>query len=233
MNWDRAKPYNTFSGTISNASAKEELARHVADRVQNGQVIGVGSGSTAYVAIQAIAERVHRENLGISVVCTSPEVTLACAALDLPIGSLLQRRPDWAFDGADEVDPDRNLIKGRGGAMFMEKVMMHAAPKNFILVDQSKLVPKLGAKFPIPVEVLPVAMRLAEFELQSLGATEIVMRLAVKKDGPVITENGNFILDVRFPEIHKSLECDIKSIPGVIESGLFWGKDIEVVVARE
>lgn len=231
MNWDRARPYNTFSGTISNPAAKEELGRHIAARVENGQVVGVGSGSTAYLAIQAIAERVRREKLEISVVCTSPEVTLACAALDLPIGSLLQRRPDWAFDGADEVDPNRNLIKGRGGAMFMEKIMMHAAPKNFILVDQSKLVPKLGAKFPIPVEVLPAAMRLVEFELQALGATEIAMRLALKKDGPVITENGNFILDVRFADVHETLERDIKSIPGVIESGLFWGKNIEVVVA--
>lgn len=231
MNWDQARPYNTFSGVISNAAAKQELGRQIAARVENGQLIGVGSGSTAYVSIQAIAERVQRDKLSVSVVCTSPEVTLACAAVNLPIASLLQRRPDWAFDGADEVDPDRNLIKGRGGAMFMEKVMMHASPKNFILVDRSKLVPKLGAKFPVPVEVLPAAMRLVEYELQSLGATEIAMRLAVKKDGPVITENGNFIFDVKFAEIHKTLERDIKSIPGVIESGLFWGRDVEIVLS--
>lgn len=231
MNWDQARPYNTFSGTISNLPEKEELARRIAQNVLDGQVIGVGSGSTAYVAIQAIAERVRIERLNVSVVCTSPEVTLACAAVGLQVGSLLQKRPDWAFDGADEVDPDHNLIKGRGGAMFMEKVMMHASPKNFILVDPSKLVAKLGEKFPIPVEVLPVAMRVVEHELHGLGATEILMRMAAGKDGPVVTENGNFILDVRFADIQGSLERDVKAIPGVIESGLFWGREIEIWIA--
>ncbi len=115
--------------------------------------------------------------------------------------------------------------------MFMEKIVMHASARNFILVDQSKLVARLGEKFPIPVEVLPVTLRLVERELAAIGAIEIVMRLAVKKDGPVITEHGNFILDVRFKEIHKALERDIKSIPGVIESGLFIGRDVEIVVA--
>lgn len=233
MNWDHARPYNTFSGTISNPAAKEELARQIAGRVQDGQVIGVGSGSTAYVAIQAIAERVRSEGLRVSVVCTSPEVTLACAAVGLPVGSLWQLRPDWAFDGADEVDPGRNLLKGRGGAMFMEKVMIHASLKNFILVDRSKLVPKLGTHFAIPVEVLPIALRVVEYELQGLGATEAVLRMAAGKDGPVITENRNFILDVRFPDIGQSLERDIKAIPGVIESGLFWGRDVEVLVAGD
>jgi ribose 5-phosphate isomerase A len=203
----------------------------MADKVQDGQVIGVGSGSTAYLAVHAIAERVRRENLRASVICTSPELTLACTAVGLPVVSLLQRRPDWAFDGADEVDPGRNLIKGRGGAMFMEKVLMHASPRNFILVDPSKLVPKLGAAFPIPVEVLPIALRLVEYELQAIGAVGIVLRLAAGKDGPVVTENGNLILDVRFADIHQELERDIKAVPGVIESGLFWGRDVEIVVA--
>lgn len=233
MNWENATPYNTFSGTISNPAAKEELGTRIAAMVEDGQVIGVGSGSTAYVTIQAIAKRVHDANLTIAVVCTSPEVTLACAAVNLPIASLLQTRPDWAFDGADEVDPGHNLIKGRGGAMFMEKVMMHASPKNYILVDRSKLVPKLGTHFAIPVEVLPIALRVVEFELRGIGAVEAALRMAAKKDGPVITENGNFVLDVRFQEIHQTLERDIKAIPGVIESGLFWGREIEILVAED
>jgi len=231
MNWERLAVRDAWSGDVSNRAAKEELGRRIAERVQDGQVIGVGSGSTSYIAIHAIAERARKERLSVTAVCTSQEVTLACVALDLPVASLLQRRPDWAFDGADEVDPERNLIKGRGGAMFMEKIVMHASPRNFILVDQSKLVTKLGEKFPIPVEVLPITLRLVEGELAAIGATAIVMRLAVKKDGPVITEHGNFILDVRFKEIHKALERDIKSIPGVIESGLFIGRDVEIVVA--
>ncbi len=105
--------------------------------------------------------------------------------------------------------------------MFMEKVVMHASPRNFILVDQSKLVTKLGGKFPIPVEVLPIALRLVEKELIALGAVEIVLRLAVKKDGPVITENGNFILDVRFGEIQKS-RADIKAVPEDRNRACLW-----------
>jgi ribose 5-phosphate isomerase A len=231
MRWDNVAVRDAWSGDVSNRAAKEELGRRIAERVQDGEVIGVGSGSTSYIAIHAIAERVRKERLNMTAICTSQEVTLACVALDLPVASLLQRRPDWAFDGADEVDPERNLIKGRGGAMFMEKIVMHSSPRNFILVDQSKLVTRLGEKFPVPVEILPITLRFVERELAAIGATEIVMRLAVKKDGPVITEHGNFILDVRFKEIHKALERDIKAVPGVIESGLFIGRDVEIVVA--
>jgi ribose 5-phosphate isomerase A len=231
MRWDNVASADAWSGTVSNRAAKEDLGRQIAQQVQDGHVIGVGSGSTSYIAIHAIAERVREEGLSVTTVCTSHEVTLACVALQLPVATLLQARPDWAFDGADEVDPERNLIKGRGGAMFMEKVVMQASPRNFILVDQSKLVTKLGGKFPIPVEVLPVALRVVERELAAIGAVEIVLRLAVKKDGPVVTENGNFILDVRFGDIGKTLERDIKAVPGVIESGLFMGRDVEIVVA--
>jgi ribose 5-phosphate isomerase A len=230
MNWDRAV-HDSSLGSVSNQAAKEELGRRIAENVQEGQVIGVGSGSTSYIAVHAIGERVRREGLKVTAICTSPEVTLACIANALPVGSLLQLRPDWAFDGADEVDPDRNLIKGRGGAMFMEKILIDASPRSFILVDRSKLVTRLGERFPIPVEVLPIALRFVEHQLAAMGAVEIVLRLAVKKDGPVITEHGNFILDVRFGEIEKSLERDIKAIPGVIESGLFMGRDVEIVVA--
>ncbi|HEY3824814.1 MAG TPA: ribose 5-phosphate isomerase A [Bryobacteraceae bacterium] len=232
MNWNNPADKSAWSGEISNRAAKEELGRRIAENVKNGQVIGVGSGSTSWIAIHAIAERVRGEGLSVTAVCTSQEVTMACIALDLPVASLLQRRPDWAFDGADEVDPDRNLIKGRGGAMFMEKVVMHASPRNFILVDESKLVTQLGAKFPIPIEVLPAALRLVERELTALGAVTIALRPAIRKDGPVITEHGNFILDVRFAEIHKSLERDIKAVPGVIESGLFIGRNVEILIAK-
>lgn len=229
MNWDNA-PREILAGSISNRASKEELGRRIAEKVEDGHVIGVGSGSTSYIAIQAIGERVRREGLRVTAICTSAEVTLACVANELPVGSLLQLRPDWAFDGADEVDPARNLIKGRGGAMFMEKILIDASPKSYILVDRSKMVERLGEKFPVPVEVLPVALHFVERRLAALGAVEVVLRLAVKKDGPVVTEHGNFILDTRFGEIGNSLERDIKSIPGVIESGLFWGRDVEVLI---
>jgi ribose 5-phosphate isomerase A len=231
MHWDNADVFDLWSGPVSNRAAKEDVGRRVAENVRDGQVIGVGSGSTSYVAIQAIADRVQRDGLHISVICTSAEVKLACAAHDLQVTSLLQHRPDWSFDGADEVDVDHNLIKGRGGAMFMEKIVMQASPRNYILVDQSKLVRRLGEKFPIPVEILPVALHLVERELRKAGAFEIALRLAVKKDGPVVTEHGNFIFDVRFPEVRETLERDIKAIPGVVESGLFLGREVELIVA--
>ena len=230
MNWDNSARYAAWNGEISNRKAKEAVGRQIAEHVKDGAVLGVGSGSTAYLAITAIAERVRREKLRVSAVCTSSEVSLACAANGIPVTSLLQAQPDWYFDGADEVDPGHNLIKGRGGAMYMEKVMMSAAPKTYILVDHSKIVEKLGGKFPIPVEFSPVTLHVVERELVKIGAVDITLRMAVKKDGPVITENGNFILDVKFAEIRPTLETEIKTITGVIESGLFMGRAIEVIL---
>ena len=230
MTWETAGRFD-WSGPISNREAKEEAGRRIAEQVRDGEVIGVGSGSTSYLALRAIADRVHRENLCVATVCTSHEMTLACAAAGLPVTTLLQGRPDWCFDGADEVDPDYSLIKGRGGAMFLEKLVMRAAGRSYILVDKSKLVKRLGEKFAVPVEFLPDALHVVEAGLLDLGATEINMRLAVKKDGPVITQSGNFIFDVKFAEIGKTMERDIKSITGVIESGLFIGHAINLVVA--
>lgn len=100
------------------------------------------------------------------------------------------KRPDWTFDGADEVDPQRNLIKGRGGAMFKEKLLIRSSRKTFIIIDPSKRVNQLGNKFPIPVEVFPDSLTYVEHELQRLGASEIVLRPAHGKDGPVFTEMG-------------------------------------------
>jgi ribose 5-phosphate isomerase A len=230
MNWEAKAAYK-WAGSISNRAAKEEVARRIAGYVENGQVIGVGSGSTALVAIEAVADRIRREGLSVYAICTSAEATLACAAADIPVTTLLERRPDWYFDGADEVDSARNMIKGRGGAMFMEKILMRSAPKTFILVDQSKLVSRLGEKFPIPVEVFPTALHLVERGLRQLGVVDMALRPAGGKDGPVISEHGNFILDVQFKEIHPSLETEIKAITGVVESGLFMGYPVELIVA--
>jgi ribose 5-phosphate isomerase A len=135
------------------------------------------------------------------------------------------------FDGADEVDPQHSLIKGRGGAMFKEKLMMASSMKSYIIIDETKLVDKLCTKFPIPIEVFPQALLHVEDKLKALGAKDITLRPAKGKDGPVITENGNLILDAMFDEIPDDLEVKIKSITGVIESGLFMGFDIEVLVA--
>src|SRR5258707_1630057 len=129
---------------ISNREEKEVVGKRIAAKITDGSVIGVGSGSTSFVALQLIGERARREHLHITAIPTSPEVAMACAALDIPTTTLLQARPDWAFDGADEVDSHNSLIKGRGGALFIEKLIIASAPKTDILVDSSKLVKALG-----------------------------------------------------------------------------------------
>jgi ribose 5-phosphate isomerase A len=215
---------------VANRAAKEKLASEIALQLMDGDIIGAGSGSTSLLTIQAIGARMRRDRLRCTAIPTSVEAELACIDAAIPVTTLLAARPNWSFDGADEVDPGKNLIKGRGGAMFKEKMLIHASPKPYILVDQSKLVKKLGERFPIPVEVHPLGLRVAENELVKMGATQVLLRAAAGKDGPVITENGNLILDVRFREIGADMERQIKSIPGVIESGLFWGLSVEVLV---
>jgi ribose 5-phosphate isomerase A len=218
-----------WSGEIINQEAKQRTAVSIAGKVRNGDVIGIGSGSTVFVSLQAIASRLKHENIRITGIPTSYEVALACTVLGIPTTSLLEHRPDWAFDGADEVDPNHNLIKGRGGALFKEKMLLVSAPKIYIVVDQSKLVSALGQKFPIPVEVYPLSVHYVESKLMQLGASEVKLRLAKAKDGPVITEAGNFILDARFTNVASDLERRIKQITGVLESGLFQGYNIEII----
>lgn len=218
-----------WNSEISNVEQKKVVAAKIAERVRNGDVIGVGSGSTAFLSLQSISKKVKENNLAVVTIPTSHEVALTCSILGLKTTTLMDMKPDWYFDGADEVDPHSNLIKGRGGAMFAEKLVLRSSPENYILVDESKLVKELGSKFPVPVEVDPRAVHLVETELVSLGASEVKLRLAKSKDGPVITEAGNFILDARFSRIEKELEKEIKQITGVIESGLFIGYDVKII----
>lgn len=221
-----------WSDEIANRESKERVAAEIAARVETGDVLGAGSGSTVYLALFAIAERMRRENLKVEVIPASLEISMACLQLGIPQTTLWDKRPDWTFDGADEVDPAHNLIKGRGGAMFKEKLLIKSSAHTYIIVDQSKFVDRLGTKFPVPVEVFPHALAYVEDALKQLGATEIVLRPAKGKDGPVLTENGNLILDTRFHSIGLSLEKEIKQITGVIDSGLFIGYDVEVMVAE-
>jgi len=232
MNWDSDIIKNlAWSDTIINREGKQKVADEIAKNVKEGDVIGIGSGSTSYLALLAIAKKVKQEKLNIKAIPTSIEIALTCTELGIPLTTLYEHRPDWLFDGADEVDPKHRLIKGRGGAMFKEKLMIKSSPINFILVDESKLVNKLGSNFPVPIEVFPQALLEVEFQLKQLGVSELQLRPAKGKDGPVITENGNLILDARFDEIGDDLEKAIKSITGVIESGLFIDHHVEIIVA--
>jgi len=166
---------------------------------------------------------------------TSHEIAGYCADLGLNTTSLVDARPDWCFDGADEVDPGHNLIKGRGGAFVREKLVFAAAPRRFILVDDSKFVDRLGAKFAVPLEVIPEAVHLVENQLgESLGVMPTV-RPAGGKDGGVITEQGGLVMDLPLPvevmadRTATDLDALLNSTVGITGTGLFAGFDLEVL----
>ena len=217
-----------WNGTITNLEDKQRIAKKIAARVKDGDVIGFGSGSTSYLATIEIAERVKKEGLNITAIPTSHEITMLCNQLGLVTSTLMQKKPDWCFDGADEVNSKNWLVKGRGAAMFKEKLNIANSKENYILVDDSKFVENLCDKFPIPVEVFPSSVNCVREALFNMGAESVIMRLAQKKDGPVITENGNLILDAVFRNVNENLEKELKSIVGVIETGLFIGYNITI-----
>ena len=230
MQWNKEYYSIKWSQEISHYEEKLEIAKKLAGLVKDGDVISFGSGSTSFLAVQEIAKRVQEEKLNITALPTSNEIRNCCMVLGIPVATLNDAKPDWGFDGADEVDPNGWLIKGRGGAMFNEKLLMCNSQLTYILVDSSKFVDKLCTNFAIPVECVPSAQITVIDKLTKLGGKDITLRLAGKsKDGPVITENGNIILDVHFDNISESLEKDIKSIVGVVESGLFIGYNIKVL----
>jgi len=230
MKWNETSIQNIkWNGEITNREAKEAIALKITEKVKEDDVIGFGSGSTSFLAIHAVAKKIQKENLNILAVPTSYEIELLCQNLNIPTTTLNKHKPNWCFDGADEVSAENWLIKGRGGAMFREKLIMSASEKTYILIDDTKYVNHICEKFPIPVECLPEALHFVRGELFKLGASSIKLRLAIGKDGPIITEYGNLILDVIFNNVDKSLEKKLKSIPGVLETGLFQNYNIEVL----
>ena len=229
MKWNKNILLKIDFEDIKNEEEKKDVANEIANKIKDGDIIGFGSGSTAYLTIKAIAEKMQKENIKITAIPTSYEVELLCNFLNIPTTTLQNAKPDWSFDGADEVNQDNWMIKGRGGAMFREKLNIANSTITYILVDKTKLVKKLGENFAIPVECYPGSLNYVKEELLTLGAKSVEIRRAEKKDGPIITESGNIILDARFDEISEHLEKDIKSITGVIESGLFIGYPVEVI----
>lgn len=229
MNWNEELLEKIEVDNIKNLEEKKKVAEKVAGKVKDNQTIGFGSGTTSYLATIAIADKVKKENLKITAIPTSFEIKMLCTYLDIPTANLSERKPDWSFDGADEVNSSNWLIKGKGGAMFKEKLNIINSPITYILIDSSKRVSYLGEKNKVPVEIYPDAINYVKEELIKLNAKEIIVRQAVNKAGPVITENGNLILDVSFKSITQTLEKRIKSISGVLESGLFIGYNVEII----
>ena len=214
---------------------KQEVGRAAAAQVQSGSIVGLGTGSTTAFAIQFIGERLAAgEITDIVGIPTSFQASVLAKKHGIPLTTLDEApRIDIAIDGADEVDPQQNLIKGGGAAHTREKVVDGLAERFVVVVDSSKLVDKLGSTFALPVEVLPMAVAPVTRALEALGGTP-ELRMGVNKDGPVITDQGNMVLDVTFTGIDNPVELEktINNIPGVLENGLFVGLADEVLIGE-
>jgi len=213
---------------------KRLAAKCAVDMVQSGMVLGLGHGSTTRHAVDIIGERVQSGELrDIVGVPTSEYTTAQARAMGIPLATLAEQPVlDLAIDGADEVDPDLNLIKGLGGALLREKIVEIAARRFVVIVDESKLVERLGTRGPLPVEVTQFAWEAHAHWLESLGCRPEQRREA---DGaPFVTDNGNYIIHCTFPEGISdpvALGRTLNARPGILEHGLFLGMATEVVVA--
>ena len=204
--------------------AKERAGEWAASQVADGMVVGLGTGSTAAWFIKALARRVREEKLKLTLSSSSFSTSLLAAELGLSLVPLEAASGlDLYADGADEFDPQRRLIKGRGAAMIREKHLVHQSARFLVLVDPSKRVERLGTNFPVPVEVYPFASGLVTRELEALGAKVTLRPAGTSKDGPVVTDQGNFVLDARFDPSGDvaGLDTVLSSIPGVAGHGLF------------
>jgi len=206
--------------------------------VKSGMKLGLGTGSTAIPAVQRIGALLAEGKLkDILAVPTSFQTSIECEKWGIPLFTLNSKEIggvlDLTIDGADEVDPKNRLIKGGGGALLLEKIVAYASASYAIVVDESKLAENLGIKFPVPVEVIPDARVPVTLALQKLGA-EVMLREAVRKAGPVITDRGNLLLDIRFkvPPNPTALEAELNRIPGVVENGFFTGPCDRVLVPK-
>jgi ribose 5-phosphate isomerase A len=214
----------TVKNTQSNPETKRLAGTAAARLVQDGMLAGIGTGSTVFFLIEELGRRVRDENLKITAVPTSFQSRLLCMKLGISVRDMQDVASlDLALDGADEVDPDLNLIKGGGAAQAREKIVVAMAKEFVVVVDESKLVRRLGQGFAIPVEILPSGLALVEKTVAGLGGTS-ALRLGVAKDGPVVTDNGQFLLDVRFPPSVdlRTVDQVLHQTPGVVETGLFF-----------
>ena len=205
---------------------KQEVGRAAAQKVQSNTIVGLGTGSTTAYAIQFLGERLQRGEIeNIAGIPTSFQADILARQYGIPVTSLdVVDRIDIAIDGADEVDPQKNLIKGGGAAHTREKLVDGEADCFVVVVDSSKLVEQLGSTFALPVEVMPVARVPVTRALEKLGG-KAELRMGLRKDGPVVTDQGNFIIDVKFDKIDNPAELEklINNIPGVLDNGLFVG----------
>jgi ribose 5-phosphate isomerase A len=199
-------------------SQKRAAAERALDLVRPGTIVGVGTGTTARYFIDGLGRRV-REGLKVQAVVTSDESRKLAESAGIPIVDRIDGGLDLAVDGADEIDPAVNCIKGRGGALLREKIVAHASRRFVLVADEGKLVGRLG-RGPVPVEILPFLWEATSRSIESLGGRP-ELRLAAGT--PYQTDNGNFILDTSFGAVDAGLGLALHGIPGVIEHGLFFG----------
>jgi ribose 5-phosphate isomerase A len=209
---------------------KEAVGRAAADAlIKSGMKLGLGTGSTAIHVVRRTGALLAEGKLSdIKVFATSFQTLLECERLGIPVYSLnspeLAGGLDLVIDGADEIDPQNRLVKGGGGALLVEKLAAYASAAYAIVAGEDKLVEHLGITFPVPVEIISEARVPASQALEKLGAA-VTLREALRKAGPVITEHGNLLLDIRFrePVDPEALETELNTIPGVVENGFFTG----------
>jgi ribose 5-phosphate isomerase A len=214
-------------------AAKQAVAERVAAMVEDGMRVGLGTGSTAALAIAALGARVRDEGLHIVGTPTSYAAERLARQHAIPLATLDDLpRLDLALDGADEVSPSLDLIKGRGAAHTREKVVAAQADRFVVLVDDAKLVDRLGTRMPLPLEVLPMAAAPVMRALERLGA-EPVLRMGKCKDGPVVTDQGFWVIDAHFDDgiaDPPALDRALLALPGVLDHGLFLSMATDVLV---
>ncbi len=214
---------------------KQEVAKAAAAKVTSNSIVGLGTGSTTAYVIEYLGKRLaDGEITNVKGIPTSFQARVLAKQYGIPLTTLDEvDRIDIAIDGADEVDPHKNLIKGGGAAHTQEKVIDALAAQFIVVVDSSKLVDKLGSTFLLPVEVIPMAVAPVMQAIAKLGGKP-TLRMGVKKAGPVVTDQGNLVIDVKFDSIDHpaELEKTLNNIPGVLENGLFVGVTDLVLVGE-
>ena len=215
---------------------KQIVAEAAIKEVKSDMILGLGSGSTAALMIKSLADEIHSGKLhNIKGVATSFQSEVLALELDIPLIDLASvSQIDLAIDGADEVDPGFQLIKGGGACHVREKLVASKANQLLIVVDETKLVQNLNKSFPLPVEVLPNSWKQVKGVITEMDGSS-TLRMASKKAGPVVTDQGNLVLDVFFKngiKNPKDIEININNIPGVLENGLFVDLTSKVLVGK-
>ena len=219
-----------WKDNIENKDEKKKIGAKIAKRVKDGDIIGFGSGSTSYMTILEINKRVKQEGLKIKAIPTSKIIEELCDELNIEKSSIKEEKPDWCFDGADEIDSSKWMIKGMGAALYREKLNLKNSKENYILVDSSKFVERLGEAHPVPVECDVEKIETVKNALLKLGARSVDVKMSkINENDVFITDNGKAILHSWFDKIESDYEDKINEIDGGLDNGLFIGYEYEII----